>query len=210
MPRGWFDVRATSTYETEAVMGNIVITEFISLDGVVEDPGGSEKTPYGGWTFTFDRGDRGDRFKLEELQAAEAQLLGRVTYEGFAAAWPSYEDEQGFAEKMNSMPKYVVSSTLQNAGWTNSTILSGDALEEVTALKDRVDGNILVAGSVQLAHLLIQHDLVDEYRLMVFPVVLGAGKRLFPQEPREAMSRLSIVSSDRSGDVEMIVLRPQR
>jgi dihydrofolate reductase len=160
-------------------MGRIVVTEFVSLDGVMEDPGGSESYRHGGWTFEIDRGEEGDRFKLGELEEAEAQLLGRVTYEGFAAAWPTREDEAGFAARMNSMPKYVVSSTLEEASWENSTVLRGDVAAEVRKLKDEVDGVILVAGSAQLVQALLEHDLVDELRLMVFPVLLGAGKRVF-------------------------------
>jgi dihydrofolate reductase len=160
-------------------MGRIVVTEFVSLDGVMEAPGGGENYEHAGWTFKFDRGEEGDKFKFDELQDAEAQLLGRVTYEGFAAAWPTFSDEVGFADKMNSMPKYVVSSTLQSADWNNSTILSGDVVDDVTELKKKVDGVILVAGSAQLVQTLVEHDLVDELRLMVFPVVLGSGKRLF-------------------------------
>jgi dihydrofolate reductase len=160
-------------------MGKIVVTEFISLDGVIEAPGGGEDYKHAGWTFEIDRGEEGDKFKLDELAEAEAQLLGRVTYEGFAAAWPSMEDEAGFAEKMNSMPKYVVSSTLQEASWENSMILRGDLADEVAKLHREIDGVILVAGSAQLVQGLLEHDLVDELRLMVFPVVLGEGKRLF-------------------------------
>lgn len=160
-------------------MGKIVVTEFVSLDGVMEDPGGAEGYRHGGWTFEFERGEEGDRFKLDELKEAEAQLLGRVTYEGFAAAWPSMEDEAGFAEKMNGMPKYVFSSTLEKPEWNNTTVLRGDFAAEIGRLKDEVDGVILVAGSAQLVQGLIEHDLLDELRLMVFPVVLGEGKRLF-------------------------------
>lgn len=160
-------------------MGKIVVTEFISLDGVIEAPGGGEEYEHGGWTFAIERGAEGDEFKLEELVEAEAQLLGRRTYEGFAAAWPQMNDEAGFAEKMNGMPKYVVSSTLQEAEWNNTTVLSGDLAEDVAKLKQEIDGVILVAGSAQLVQGLIEHDLVDELRLMVFPVVLGSGKRLF-------------------------------
>jgi dihydrofolate reductase len=160
-------------------MGKIVVTEFVSLDGVMEDPGGAEDYRHGGWTFEIDRGPEGDKFKLGELDKAEAQLLGRVTYEGFAAAWPAIEDEHGFAEKMNSMPKYVVSSTLGEASWNNSTILSGDLADGVAKLHREIDGEILVVGSAQLVQGLLERDLVDELRLMVFPVVLGEGKRLF-------------------------------
>src|ERR671930_876913 len=159
-------------------MGRIVVTEFVSLDGVMEDPGGAEDFKYGGWTFEFDRGE-GDKFKLDETMASGALLLGRKTYEGFAAAWPSRTDDVGFADKFNSMPKYVVSSTLENPTWNNSTVLKGDLKEEVEKLRDSVDGDVVVHGSAQLAQSLIEQDLVDELRLMVFPVVLGSGKRLF-------------------------------
>ena len=170
-------------------MGRIVVTEFISLDGVVEDPGGSENFKHGGWTFEISRGDEGDKFKMDETMEAEAQLLGRVTYEAFAEAWPSREGE--FADRFNSMPKYVVSSTLTDPEWKNSTVLSGDLTEEMTKLKDEVDGVILVAGSVQLVQGLIENDLVDELRLMVFPVVLGAGKRLFGETSDKKTLRLT-------------------
>jgi dihydrofolate reductase len=172
-------------------MGKIVVTEFVSLDGVIEAPGGGEDYRHAGWTFEIDRGEEGDRFKLDELREAEVQLLGRRTYEGFAAAWPTIEDEAGFAEKMNGMPKYVVSSTLQEASWDNSTILSGDVAEEVARLKREVDGVILVAGSAQLVQALIEHDLVDELRLMVFPVLLGEGKRLFGEVSEKKPLRLT-------------------
>jgi dihydrofolate reductase len=190
-------------------MGRIVVTEFISLDGVVEDPGGAENYVHGGWSFAFDRSDEGDKFKLDELMAAEALLLGRVTYEGFAAAWPNYPAGP-FTDKMNSVAKYVVSSTLQSADWTNSTILFGDPVEEITALKQRVDGDILVGGSVQLVQLLVANDLVDEYRLMVFPVILGSGKRLWAEDARETPATLTVDSANRAGDVEMLVLHPKR
>ncbi len=157
-------------------MARIVVTEFVSLDGVMEDPGGAEDYKYGGWTFQFDRGE-GDKFKMDEALDADALLLGRVTYEGFAAAWPSRDDP--FADKFNSMPKYVVSTTLDNPTWNNSTVLRGDVVEEVSKLRQGPGGNIMVHGSRKLAQTLIDHDLVDELRLMVFPVVLGTGKRLF-------------------------------
>ena len=158
-------------------MGRIVITEFVSLDGVMEDPGGGENFRHRGWTFEIDRGQEGDKFKLDETLEAEALLLGRVTYEGFAAAWPSMEGE--FADKFNSMPKYVVSSTLEEPEWNNSTVLEGDVVEEVSKLRRELDGDIVVHGSAQLVQTLLEYDLVDELRLMVFPVVLGTGKRLF-------------------------------
>ncbi len=162
-------------------MGRIVVSEFVSLDGVMEDPGGAEGTRHAGWTFRFNRGEEGDRFKLDELVEAEAQLLGRVTYQAFAQAWPTMEDPVGFADKMNSMPKYVVSTTLRDdeATWNNSTVIRGDVVSELRALKGRVGGDLLVAGSATLVQLLVEHRLVDEIRLMVFPIVLGSGSRLF-------------------------------
>jgi dihydrofolate reductase len=151
---------------------HITITEFVTLDGVMEDPGGAEGTSFGGWAFTFDRGEAGNRFKLEELLEADAQLLGRTTYEGFAAAWPDRTDDQGFAEKMNGMPKYVVSSTLTDPTWNNTTVIG---IDDVAGL----DGNILVAGSHQLVQGLLERGLVDRVRLVLYPTVLGAGKTLW-------------------------------
>ena len=159
-------------------MGRIVVTEFVSLDGVMEDPGGSEDFKYGGWTFEIPRGDEGDKFKLDETMGSEALLLGRVTYEGFAKAWPTRDGE--FADKFNNMPKYVVSSTLTDPEWTNTTVLqASDLPDEVAKLKEQHEGDVVVHGSAQLAEALLEQDLVDELRLMVFPVVLGSGKRLF-------------------------------
>jgi dihydrofolate reductase len=174
----------------EDSMGRIVVTEYVSLDGVIEAPGGGEHYKHQGWTFEIERGEDGTKFKLDETLEAEAQLLGRVTYEGFAAAWPTMTDDVGFAEKFNSMPKYVFSSTLETADWNNSTILSGDLAEEIGKLKQQVDGVILVAGSAQLVQGLLEHDLVDEIRLMVFPVLLGSGKRLFTEYPDKKPLRL--------------------
>jgi dihydrofolate reductase len=170
-------------------MGRIVVTEFVSLDGVMEDPGGAEDFEYGGWSFEFDRGDEGDKFKLDEALESEALLLGRVTYEGFADAWPSRDGE--FADKFNSMPKYVISSTLEDPEWNNSTVISGDLAEEVSKLKQELDGEIVVHGSAQLVQALLDRDLVDELRLMVFPVVLGTGKRLFGETSDKKALRLA-------------------
>jgi dihydrofolate reductase len=167
------------TTEEEDEMGKLVVTEFVSVDGVFEDPGGAEGYEHGGWTFEYDRGQDGDKFKLDELTEAEVQLLGRVTYERFAEAWPKREGE--FAEKLNSDPKYVVSSTLKDPEWQNTTVISGDVAEEVGKLKQRAGGVILVAGSGTLVRTLLAADLVDELRLMVFPTVLGRGRRLFPE-----------------------------
>ena len=166
-------------------MGRIVITEFVSLDGVMEDPGGAEDYEHGGWTFKFDRGADGEKFKSEESVDAAGLLLGRRTYEGFAAAWPTMKGE--FADKFNNMPKYVVSSTLTDPQWNNSTVLGGDLVAEITELKDAVDGDLVVHGSAQLAQGLIEHDLVDELRLMVFPVLLGSGKRLFASGAKKTL-----------------------
>jgi dihydrofolate reductase len=159
-------------------MGRIVVTEFASLDGVVEDPGGSEDFKYGGWSFEFNRGEEGDKFKADETMNADAMLLGRVTYEAFADAWPSRSGD--FADKFNNMPKYVVSSTLKNPDWGNTTVIDGDVPAEVAKLREEGPaGDIVVHGSVQLVQTLLENDLVDELRLMVFPVVLGRGKRMF-------------------------------
>jgi dihydrofolate reductase len=188
-------------------MGTIVVTEFISLDGVIDSPGPVEGYKHAGWTFAFDRGEEGNQFKVAELFDAEAQLLGRVTYEGFAAAWPAMQGMGEFGEKMNKMPKYVFSSTLETADWNNTTILSGDLAEEVAKLKRDVDGVILVAGSAQLVQGLLEHGLVDELRLMVFPVVLGSGKRLFADDTDKTTLRL--VDSKTVGDgVEILTYRP--
>ena len=170
-------------------MGRIVVTEFVSLDGVMEDPGGAEDFEHGGWSFEFSRGEEGDKFKLDEAFESDALLLGRVTYEGFAEAWPSREGE--FADKFNNMPKYVVSSTLEDPEWNNSTVLKGDVVEEISKLRQSVDGDIVVHGSARLVQTLLEHDLVDELRLMVFPVVLGAGKRLFGETSDKKPLRLA-------------------
>ena len=188
-------------------MGRIVVTEFVSLDGVMEDPGGAEDFKYGGWSFEFARGDEGDQFKLDEALEAEALLLGRVTYEGFAEAWPSRSGE--FADKFNSMPKYVVSSTLEDPEWTNSTVLDGDIGEAASKVRQEQEGDIVVHGSAQLAQALLEHDLVDELRLMVFPVVLGSGKRLFAET--SAKKPLRLVDSRAVGDgVAILIYQPVR
>ncbi len=158
--------------------GRIVVTEFISVDGVIEDPGGAEDYKHGGWSFEYDRGDEGDKFKMEELMDAEVQLLGRVTYEGFAEAWPSREGD--FADKINKGRKVLVSTTLTDPDWENTTVISENVPDELRKLRDETDGNILVAGSGSLVNTLLENDLVDELRLMVFPTILGSGKRLFP------------------------------
>jgi dihydrofolate reductase len=186
-------------------MGRIVVTEFVSLDGVIEDPGGAEGFKYGGWSFEVSRGDEGDKFKLDETHSSDALLLGRVTYEGFAAAWPSRDGE--FADKFNTMPKYVVSSTLENPEWNNSTVLKGDVAEEVGKLKQAHEGDIVVHGSARLVQTLLERDLVDELRLMVYPVVLGSGKRLFGETSNKKPLRLA--DSKTVGDgVVILVFEP--
>jgi dihydrofolate reductase len=185
-------------------MGKVVVSQFISLDGVVEDPGGSEEFDRGGWAFKFDRGPEGDKFKLDEVMASEALLLGRVTYEGFAEAWPSRSGD--FADKFNGMPKYVVSTTLKDPEWNNSTVIGGDVAEAVAELKQDLDGDILVNGSVQLVQTLVEHDLVDEYRLMVFSTVLGAGKRLFGETGDATALRL--VDAKPAGETLILIYEP--
>lgn len=169
-------------------MGQIVVTEFISLDGISEAPGG-EDFKYPNWAFEFDRGEEGEQFKVDEALGAAALLLGRRTYEGFAAAWPQYEGE--LADKYNGMPKHVVSSTLANPTWNNTHLLPGDLIEEITRLKDEIDGDISVAGSIQLVQGLLEHDLVDEIHLMTFPVLLGTGRRLFGETPDKSAWKLT-------------------
>jgi dihydrofolate reductase len=210
-------------------MAKIVITEFVSLDGVVEDPGGIGDFKHRGWTFEIDRGEEGEErrglgqaiaagllarvprpvaeYKLGEALGTEALLLGRITYEEFAALWPSRDGE--FADKFNSLPKYVVSSTLEDPEWNNSTVLDGDVVEEVSSLKRELDGDIVVHGSIRLARALIEHDLVDELRLMVYPVVLGAGERLFGELSDKKPLRL--VGTKTVGDgVAILTYEPVR
>jgi dihydrofolate reductase len=188
-------------------MGRIAVTEFVSLDGVMEDPGGAEDFKYSGWSFEIDRGDEGNKFKLDETLATDALLLGRITYEGFAEAWPQRKGE--FADKFNQMPKYVVSSTLSDPEWSNSTVIGGDDLaEEVGKLREKHDGDVVVHGSAQLVQALLDQDLVDEVRLMVFPVVLGTGKRVFGETTEKKTLRLS--DSKPVGPEGVVVLTYER
>ena len=187
-------------------MGKIVVTEFVSVDGVIEDPGGAEDFEHGGWSLQIDRGEDGERFKLDETLAADALLLGRVTYQGFAAAWPSREG--AFAEKFNSMPKFVVSTTLDTPEWNNSTVINGDVATEVTKLKERFANDVLVEGSARLVNSLKELDLVDEYRLMVFPIVLGKGKRLFTDGGD--LTPLQLTEAKPVGPVGVVVLTYRR
>jgi dihydrofolate reductase len=185
-------------------MRKLVVSEFVSVDGVMEDPGGSEKAERGGWAFQFNRGPDGDKFKLDEVMNAGALLLGRTTYEGFAAAWPSRKDEAGFADKMNSMPKYVVSSTLRNPAWNNTTVVKGHLAEEIGKLKQQDGGALLVNGSRRLVQTLIKHDLIDQLTLMVFPVVLGKGKRIF--EDTAVAKPLRLVEAHAVGPDGVVIL----
>ena len=168
-------------------MGTLIVSEFITLDGVIEAPGGEPTHPHTGWVFDF-VGPEQMQYKLDEVLEAEALLLGRVTYEGFAEAWPPREGE--FADKMNAMPKFVASTTLTQLDWNNSTLLEADVPAAVAKLKQTDGGTILVAGSGTLVHTLIERGLVDEYRLMIFPVLVGSGKRLFPDSPEKRTLQL--------------------
>jgi dihydrofolate reductase len=188
-------------------VSKLVVSEFITLDGVVEDPGGAESFEHGGWSFKFEQGPEGEQYKLDEVLAADALLLGRVTYEGFAAAWPAITDEAGFADKMNGMPKYVVSTTLERPEWNNTTVIKGDVAGEVPKLKQQA-GDLLVTGSPTLIRTLMEHDLVDEYRLMVFPIVLGTGKRLFGDGSK--LSTLRLVDAKPVGPDGVVVLTYER
>jgi dihydrofolate reductase len=182
-------------------MGRLVVTEFVSLDGVMEAPGGEPGYAHSGWVFPYhDEGTLG--FKQRETQDAEVQLLGRVTYEGFAAAWPEREGE--FADKFNEMPKYVVSSTLEDLEWNNSHLLEGGVPDGVERLKREIEGDILVAGSQTLVHSLMENDLVDRYHLMVFPVVLGSGKRAYPETTERR--NLKLVDSQAFGSGAVVLV----
>ena len=187
-------------------MARLVVSQFVTVDGVMEDPGGAEGFDRGGWAFQFDRGAEGDKFKLDEVMASDALLLGRVTYEGFAAAWPSRTGE--FADKFNGMPKFVVSTTLEGAQWNNSTVIKGDVAEEVATLKQRPGGDILVNGSATLVRTLAEDGLVDEYRLMVFPVALGRGKRLFEDVSDSTALRLVDTKQVGSDGVLILIYQP--
>jgi dihydrofolate reductase len=184
-------------------MGQIVVTEFITLDGVAEDPGGAEGLPGGGWSFQFDRGKQGDEFKYDELFASDAHLLGRNTYRAFAEAWPSRTGD--FADRFNTLPKYVVSKTLDEGDWGDTTILRGEPSAEVAQLRQRHDRDILVSGSIDLVRSLLAADLVDELRLMVFPMILGTGKRLFADNAEPAALRL--VSLRPAGETVILTLQ---
>jgi dihydrofolate reductase len=169
-------------------MGKIVVSDNVSLDGVIQDPAGDEGFRLGGWVGLIKDSPQLNRIALDEALGAEALLLGRRSYEWFAARWPSRSGE--LADRLNSLPKYVVSSTLQDPDWNNSTVLKGDVLHEVSKLKQELNGEIVVPASFQLIRMLIEHDLVDELRLKIFPVVLGAGERLFGETSNKKRMRL--------------------
>ncbi len=161
-------------------MEKIIATEFITLEGVMEDPGGAEKTKHGGWSGQY-WNEEAQKYKYDELFATGALLLGRVTYEGFAAAWPEMTDEDGFADRMNSLPKYVVSETLNHTAWNNSTLIKKDMMKQISKLKQDAEQDIVIHGSGELINTLLPYGVIDEFRLMVFPIVLGDGKRLFKE-----------------------------
>jgi dihydrofolate reductase len=177
-------------------MRKVIVSEFITLDGVIEGPGGEPGHPHSGWVFDFMTAEQMS-YKLDEVLEAESLLIGRTTYQSFAEAWPQRTGE--FADKMNAMPKYVVSTTLQNAEWRNCTVINSDVVQQVMRLKREQGGPILVSGSRTLVHTLMEHALVDEYRLMVFPVVLGSGLRLFPDTQRKTELHLSHIQTFANG-----------
>jgi dihydrofolate reductase len=185
-------------------MRKLIVTEFVTLDGVMEAPGGEQTHPHTGWVFDY-MSDEQLEYKLQEILEAEAHLLGRVTYESFAGAWPQREGPM--AEKLNSMPKYVVTTTLDELDWNNSTSITGDVPAEIAKLKQQDGGPLLVAGSGTLVRTLMENDLVDEYRLMVFPVLLGSGKRLFPESPDKTTLELVDTKTFRNG-VQVHTYRP--
>jgi dihydrofolate reductase len=188
-------------------MARIVVSQFVSVDGVIEDPGGSEKWDRGGWAFKYERGPEGDQFKVDEVMASDALLLGRVTYEGFAEAWPSRSGD--FADKFNGMRKYVVSGSMDEAEWNNSIVVKPDGLvDTVNKLRQEPGGDVLVNGSAQLVAALRANDLVDEYRLMVFPTVLGGGKRLFADDGEA--SGLRLMDAKPAGETLILIYEPAK
>lgn len=180
-------------------MGKVVVSEYVTLDGVMQDPGGGEGFEHGGWSFQF-WSEESAKFKFDELFASDALLLGRVTYQGFAAAWPTMAGTGEYGDRMNSLPKYVVSTTLQEVTW-NASLINGNIAEEVSRLKQQPGQDMLVFGSGELVQTLMQHDLIDEYRLMVHPVVLGSGKRLFRDGSAPQVFRLVETKAFSSGIV---------
>jgi dihydrofolate reductase len=188
-------------------MGKIVVSENVTLDGVIQDPAGDEGFRHGGWVGLIKDRPELNKLTLDEALGTEALLLGRRSYEWLAARWPSRSGE--LADRLNSMPKYVVSSTLEEPEWTNSTVLKGDVLNEVSKLKHELNGDIVIAASFQLVHTLMEHDLVDELRLKIFPVVLGVGKRLFGETSDKKPMRL-VRAQTVEGDVAFLTYQLQR
>ncbi|EPG72503.1 riboflavin biosynthesis protein RibD C-terminal domain protein [Leptospira fainei serovar Hurstbridge str. BUT 6] len=186
-------------------MRRIIVSEFLTLDGVMEDPGGAEKSEFGGWSHQFFNEEFG-KYKFDELFSCDALLLGRLTYEGFAAAWPSMTDEQGFSERMNGIPKFVVTTTLTKADWNNSTLIKENIVAEISKLKEQPGKDILVAGSGVLARGLLQNDLVDEFRLMIHPILVGGGRRLFDETPRKVLKLVE--SKELNTGVEILTYHP--
>jgi dihydrofolate reductase len=184
-------------------MRKIIVSEFVTLDGVMEDPGGGDRTPHGGWSFKFGRSDDQQKFKSDELSTSDGLLLGRVTYQGFAAAWPTMPGTGAYGERMNSLPKYVVSTTPQTLAWNNSRQIKQNVAEEVSRLKQQPGQDLIVFGSGNLIQTLMEHDLVDQYNLLVHPVVLGGGQRLF-QDGRQAALKLVRTQTFENGIVALI------
>jgi dihydrofolate reductase len=179
---------ADNTNKRRTEMGKIVMSEFVTLDGVIQDPAGNEGFTRGGWVGQLAAREEVAKVTLDQALGTEALLLGRRSYEFFAALWPSRSGE--LADRLNSLPKYVVSSTLEDPDWNNSTVLKGEVVNDVSKLRHELDGEINVIASFQLGRALIEHDLLDELRLMVFPVVLGAGERLFGETSDKKSMRL--------------------
>jgi dihydrofolate reductase len=188
-------------------MGKIVVSENVTLDGVIQDPAGDEGFRHGGWVGLISTSPQLGQLALDEALGQDAFLLGRRTYEWLATRWPSRTGE--LADRLNSLPKYVVSSTLERPAWNNSTVLRGDVLNEVSKLKQELNGEIIVAGSFQLVHALLEHDLVDEVRLKVFPVVLGAGRRLFGETSDRKSLRL-LGTQNVAGGIALLTYQPVR
>ena len=189
-------------------MRQLIATEYMTLDGVMEAPGGEQSLgSRGGWSFQF-WNEEAAKFKFDELFASDTLLLGRVTYQIFAAAWPSRTDEQGFADRMNSLPKYVVSTSLEKLDWNNSHLIKENVVEEVSRLKQKRGQNILLYGSADLVHTLMQHNLIDEYHLMVYPIVLGIGKRLFDGTSSATLKLLEAQTF--SSGVVVLTYQPER
>ena len=183
-------------------MGRIIATEYMSLDGVIQDPVGMENSGLGDWTGPFSRGPKGDTFKHQELADAQALIFGRVTYDGFAAVWPQVDDPEGYARRMNSLPKHIASSTLKKLDWNNSRLIEGDLVSAAQTIRSDTDGDVLIFGSASIVHQLLPHGLIDEIRLMVYPTVLGRGTRLFPDE---VAKQLALVEADQFNDGIMLL-----